>query len=102
MKQVGFLWNRTVAVVDKLSSTSVDFIRSERELEKLHLCMESNRLTEHAQSLLGGVNTSSLSDLMKSTEVDASLSTTTTAVLFQRKPTCFKIVKVCLIIFSLQ
>ena len=36
MKQVGFLWNRTV-VVDKLSSTSVDFIRSERELEKLHL-----------------------------------------------------------------
>ena len=34
MKQVGFLWNRTVVVVvDKLSSTSVDFIRSERELK---------------------------------------------------------------------
>ena len=27
---------------------------------------------------------------MKSTEVDESLSTTTTTVLFQRKPTCFK------------
>ena len=38
LKQVGFHWNRTVAVVvDKLPSTSVDFIRSERELEKLHL-----------------------------------------------------------------
>ena len=52
LKQVCFLWNRTVVVVvDKLSSTSVDFIRS---------------------------------------EVDESLSTTTTTVLFQRKPTCFK------------
>ena len=38
MKKVDFLWNRTVVkVVDKLSSTSVDFIRSERELEKLCL-----------------------------------------------------------------
>ena len=38
LMQVGFLCNRTVVVVvDKLSSTSVDFIRSERELEKLHL-----------------------------------------------------------------
>ena len=38
LKQVGFLWNRTVIiVVHKLPSTSVDFIRSERELEKLHL-----------------------------------------------------------------
>ena len=38
LKQVDFLWNRTVVVVvDKLSSTSVDFIKSERELEKLHL-----------------------------------------------------------------
>ena len=38
LKQVDFLWNRTVVVVvDKLSSTSIDFIRSERELEKLHL-----------------------------------------------------------------
>ena len=34
---------------------------------------------------------SSLSDLMKSTEVDESLSTTTITVLFQRKPTCFRI-----------
>ena len=33
-----FLWNRTlVAFVDKLSSTTVDFIRSEEELKKLHL-----------------------------------------------------------------
>ena len=55
MKQVGFLWNRTVVVVvDKLSSTSVDFFRSERELKKCTY-MESKRLTEHAQSLLGGV-----------------------------------------------
>ena len=36
--QAGILWNRTVViVVDKLSSTSIDFIRSERELKKLHL-----------------------------------------------------------------
>ena len=55
MKEGGFLWNRTVVgVVDKLSSTSVDFIRSERELENCTY-IESNRLTEHAQSLLGGV-----------------------------------------------
>ena len=33
---------------------------------------------------------SSLSDLMKSTEVDESLSTTSTDVLFQRIPTNFK------------
>ena len=31
------------------------------------------------------------SDLMKSTEVDESLSTTTTTILFQRKPAWFKI-----------
>ena len=38
LKQVGFLWNRTVVVfVDKLSSTSVDFIRSDRELKKTAL-----------------------------------------------------------------
>ena len=38
LKRIGFLWNRkVVVVVDKLSSTSVDFIRSERELEKLCL-----------------------------------------------------------------
>ena len=38
LKLVGILWNRTsVEVVDKLSSTSVDFIRSERELENMHL-----------------------------------------------------------------
>ena len=36
---------------------------------------------------------SSLSDLMKSPAVDESLSTTTTTVLFQRKPTCFKIIR---------
>ena len=38
LHQLGILWNRTVVeVVDKLSSTSVDFIRSERKLEKLCL-----------------------------------------------------------------
>ena len=38
LKLVGIIWNRTSAeVVDKLSSTSVDFIRSERELENMHL-----------------------------------------------------------------
>ena len=38
VKQVGFLWNRTVVVVkDKLSSTTVDFIRSERELKNCTL-----------------------------------------------------------------
>ena len=37
LKLVGILWNRTlVEVVDKLSSTTVDFIRSERELENKH------------------------------------------------------------------
>ena len=81
LKLVGILWNRTsVEVVDKLSSTSVDFIRPERELENMCLwtpykCMFS----------------SSLSDLMMSTEVDESLSTTSTDVLFQRIPTNFKI-----------
>ena len=38
MKLVGILWNRTsVEVVDKLSSTTVDIIRSERELENICL-----------------------------------------------------------------
>ena len=38
LKLVGILWNRTsVEVVDKLSSISVDFIRSERELENMCL-----------------------------------------------------------------
>ena len=38
LKVVGILWNRTVVeVFDKLSSTAVDFIRSERELENIHL-----------------------------------------------------------------
>ena len=38
LKEAGFLWNRTVVVVlDKLSSTAVDFIRSERELKKIAL-----------------------------------------------------------------
>ena len=60
MKQVGFLWNTTVVVgVDMLSSTSVDFIRSERELKNCTY-MGSNRLTEHAQSLLGGVKRENL------------------------------------------
>ena len=38
LKLVGILWTRiSVEVVDKLSSTTVDFIRSERELENMHL-----------------------------------------------------------------
>ena len=38
LKLVGILWNRTsVEDVNKLSSTSVDFIRSERDLENMHL-----------------------------------------------------------------
>ena len=37
LKQAGFLWNRTSVVVVKLSSTAVDFFRTERELEKLSL-----------------------------------------------------------------
>ena len=38
LKLVDILWNRTsLEVVDKLSSTTVDFIRSERELENMHL-----------------------------------------------------------------
>ena len=38
MKLVGILWKRTsVEVVDKLSFTSADFIRSERELENMCL-----------------------------------------------------------------
>ena len=53
LKQVGFLWNRTV--VDKLSSTSVYFIRSEGDLKNCAY-MEPNRLTEHTQSQLGGVS----------------------------------------------
>ena len=49
LKMVGILWNRTsVEVVDKLSSTSVDFIRSERELKTCPY-IESKMLTEHAQ-----------------------------------------------------
>ena len=53
LKLVGILWNRTSGeVVDKLSSTSVDFIRSERELETCTY-MESKMLTEHAQRHAG-------------------------------------------------
>ena len=38
LKLVGILWNRkSVEVVDKFSSTTVDFIRSERELESMCL-----------------------------------------------------------------
>ena len=69
INEVVFLWNRTlVVVVNKLSSTTVDFIRSEGT-EKLCLIF------------------SSPSDLMKSTVVDGNLCTTTTRVLFQRKTT---------------
>ena len=56
MKQVDFLWNRTVVVVvDKLSSTSVDFNRSERELEKLHLYGVLTGLLSMLRASLGGV-----------------------------------------------
>ena len=35
---LGILWNKTlVEFFDKLSSTAVDFIKSERELENMHL-----------------------------------------------------------------
>ena len=38
LKLLGILWNRTlVEFVDKLSSTVVDIIRSERELENMCL-----------------------------------------------------------------
>ena len=38
LKLLGILWNRTlVEYADKLSSTAVDFIRSEKELENMHL-----------------------------------------------------------------
>ena len=38
LKLAGILWNRTsVEVVGKLSSTYVDFIRSEREMGNMHL-----------------------------------------------------------------
>ena len=49
-------WNRTlVAFADKLSSTTVDFIRSEGELKKTALYKGSKRFYEHAQNLLRGV-----------------------------------------------
>ena len=37
LKLVGILWNNISWSIDMLSSTSVDFIRSERELENMHL-----------------------------------------------------------------
>ena len=38
LKLVGILWNRTfVEVVDKLSSATKGFIRSEKELKNMHL-----------------------------------------------------------------
>ena len=49
------LWNRTlVAFVDKLSSTTVDFIRSEEELKNccIWVLRGSKRFYEHAQNLL--------------------------------------------------
>ena len=55
MKQAGFIWNRTVFVfVDKLKSTAVDFIRSERELKNCTY-MGSRSFCVHAQNHLGGV-----------------------------------------------
>ena len=53
LKLVGILLNRTsVEVVDKLSSTAVDCIRSERELETCAY-MEPKMLNEHAQRHAG-------------------------------------------------
>ena len=48
-------------------------------------------LSKRVRLHISAVFFSSLSDLMKFTEVDESLSTTSTTVLFQRKPTCFRI-----------
>ena len=47
--------------------------------------------TEPPRTHISAVFFSCLSDLMKSTEVDESLSTTTKTVLFQRIPACYKI-----------
>ena len=53
LKLIGILLNRTsVEVIDKLSSTAVDFIRSERELEKC-TDMKPKLFTEHAQRHAG-------------------------------------------------
>ena len=46
--------------------------------------------TEPPRTHISACFFSSLSDLMKSTEVDESLSTTTTTVLFQRRSACYK------------
>ena len=55
MKLVGILWNRkSVEVVDKLSSTSVDFIRSERELENM-LIWSLKYLLSMLRGMLGSV-----------------------------------------------
>ena len=53
LKLFGIFWNKTlVEVVDKFSSTAIDFIRSERELE---MCayIEPKMPTEHAQMHAG-------------------------------------------------
>ena len=72
--EVVFLWNRTlVAFVDKLSSTTVDFIRSEGELKNCLIWLSKVQFL------------SSPSDLIKSTVLDKSLSTNATRVLFQRR-----------------
>ena len=58
MKEVVFLWDRAlVAFVDKLSSTTVEFIRSEGELKNWMLygfqevLESSRRFSEHAQNM---------------------------------------------------
>ena len=53
--------------------------------------MPLSMLSKHFRTPYKCMFSSSLSDLMKSTEVDVSLSTTSTDVLFQRIPTKFKI-----------
>ena len=56
LKLVGILWNRTsIEVVDKFSSTSVDFIRSERELEKHALIWSLICLLSMLRGMLGSV-----------------------------------------------
>ena len=67
LKSWSILWNSTlVSLEDKLSSATVDFIRSEGKLKTKRLVF------------------SFPSDLMKSTVADESLSSNETNVLFQR------------------
>ena len=78
LKYADILWNRTLVLLeDKLSSTTVDFIRSEGKLKtkRLYLIWKPKKCKEVF---------SFPSDLMKSTIVDESLSSNKTNVLFQR------------------